>query len=154
MTIIIKESWIYGPSNIADTSVRVWDSIKKNKSSVITFTGPLGAGKTTLIAQLLHQAGINEPITSPTFTYVNEYRNEAGVRFYHFDLYRLTKLDDFLSAGFDEYLYEPQSYALIEWPGVIEELLDHNVCHITLDYYRELEERRIEIEHYNKKAGA
>src|SRR5271163_1558782 len=73
--------------------------------SVMTFSGPLGAGKTTLIRELLRVNGIDELVTSPTFTYMNIYRNKQGRTFYHFDLYRITSLDSFVEAGFNEYLY-------------------------------------------------
>lgn len=112
------------------------------KYAVLTFTGSLGAGKTTLIQALLRRAGVTGAIQSPTFTYVNRYVTNENLVVYHFDLYRLHTLEDFLQAGFDEYLYQPNSKALIEWPGIIDPLLKHDVCHITIDY-EGLEMRRI-----------
>lgn len=103
-------------------------------SRIMTFTGPLGAGKTTLIKALLKQCGISETITSPTFNYVNSYKNQRGETFYHFDLYRIKDKNEFLAMGFDEYLQVPDSRVLIEWPEVIESLLTDEVCHISLDY--------------------
>jgi tRNA threonylcarbamoyladenosine biosynthesis protein TsaE len=103
--------------------------------SVFTFTGTLGAGKTTLVQHLLRHCGIKEVITSPTFTYVNIYTNEQGKTFYHFDLYRMHSLQDFLDAGFEEYLYQPNSWAFIEWPEIIMPLLTHRVCHVHITYY-------------------
>ena len=103
-------------------------------AQVITFTGDLGAGKTTLIRALLKDLGVNQPITSPTFTYVNRYITANGKTLYHFDLYRLNALDEFMAQGFDEYLYQPNSWCLIEWPAVVMPLLTHGTCHITLDY--------------------
>ena len=105
-----------------------------NTCSVFTFTGPLGAGKTALIKLLLARCGVHEIVTSPTFTYMAEYTNSERDRFYHFDLYRIASLDDFLRAGFDEYLYSPGSWSFIEWPEIIMPLLTHSVCHVTLDY--------------------
>ncbi len=113
---------------------------------VITFAGPLGAGKTTLIKELLRQCGISQTVTSPTFTYLNQYENSAGQMFYHFDLYRVASLDEFCASGFDEYLYEPESYALIEWPEHIMSLLTHHVCHVQLDYHEDQNKRTITIE--------
>jgi len=110
----------------------VKDQMKK--CQIVTFTGDLGAGKTTLIRALLRDLGIREPITSPTFTYVNRYKTEDGKTIYHFDLYRLNVLQEFMAQGFDEYLYQPSSWCLIEWPALIMPLLTHSVCHITLDY--------------------
>jgi tRNA threonylcarbamoyladenosine biosynthesis protein TsaE len=105
-----------------------------NKVQIMTFTGQLGAGKTTLIKEILSQRGVKEVVTSPTFTYVNRYENAQGQFFYHFDLYRLVCLDDFLEFGFDEYIYQPNSWAFIEWPEIIMPLLTRRVCHIYLDY--------------------
>ncbi len=103
--------------------------------AVFTFTGNLGAGKTTLVQHLLRRCGVQEVITSPTFTYVNTYTNAQGQTFYHFDLYRMHSLNDFLDVGFDEYLYAPQSWAFIEWPEILTPLLKHKVCHNHIDYY-------------------
>jgi len=112
---------------------------------VVTLTGPLGAGKTTLVAHLLRSYGITQEITSPTFTYVNIYSTAGRKTFYHFDLYRIGSLDEFLHAGFDEYVYQPRSVAIIEWPRVIMPLLTHDVCHIELDYDADLDTRIIKI---------
>lgn len=103
--------------------------------SIFTFTGPLGAGKTTLIREMLMQSGVTQPITSPTFTYLNVYENNKNQIFYHFDLYRIATMQDFLAAGFDEYLYAPGSWTFIEWPAVIMPLLKEKVCLCELAYY-------------------
>ncbi len=103
-------------------------------SRVITFTGPLGAGKTTLVKELLKQYGVTDVVTSPTFTYVNLYENNQGQQFYHFDLYRIETLDQFLEAGFDEYLNQPNALVFIEWPEPIASLLKEKVCHIVIEY--------------------
>ena len=102
--------------------------------AIFTFTGSLGAGKTTLVRELLRICGVTTPITSPTFTYVNLYTNEKKETFYHFDCYRLTTTQQFIEAGFDEYLYVPDSYSFIEWPQVVMPLLTHNVCHVIIEY--------------------
>lgn len=102
---------------------------------VFTFNGPLGAGKTTLIRHMLQQMGVAQPVTSPTFTYVNAYENPQGQLFYHFDLYRIETLDAFIAAGFNEYLYAPHSWAFIEWPEVIMPLLTHDVCRCDIEYH-------------------
>jgi len=101
---------------------------------VMTFTGSLGAGKTTLIGNLVRQLGTKDQVNSPTFTYVNIYTLPDGKKIYHFDLYRINTIDEFIAAGFDEYLYVPNSWALIEWPAVIEPLLTHAVCHVVIDH--------------------
>ncbi len=112
---------------------------------VMTFSGSLGTGKTTLIKELLRQCGIQQRVTSPTFTYVNQYENEEGNTFYHFDLYRINSLDDFFLAGFDENLYLPDSSTLIEWPEHIMPLLKERVCHVYLDYHDDPSKRVMKI---------
>src|SRR5260221_5610480 len=119
--------------------------------------GPLGAGKTTTIKALLRSCGVTGTITSPTFTYVNEYTNDQGEHFYHFDLYRIGSMQEFQDQGFDEYLYQPalrsslsaealceggsvvgpNSWSFIEWPEVIKPLLTHNVCFVNFDYHED-----------------
>lgn len=103
-------------------------------AQVITFTGDLGAGKTTLIRALLKDLGVTQPITSPTFTYVNRYITASGKTLYHFDLYRLNTLEELMAQGFDEYLYQPNSWCLIEWPAIVMPLLTRAVRHVTLEY--------------------
>jgi tRNA threonylcarbamoyladenosine biosynthesis protein TsaE len=102
---------------------------------VVTLTGPLGAGKTTLIKKLLKEMGVQDRVTSPTFTYMQQYANQEGTAFYHFDLYRIARLQDFVQAGFQEYLYQPQSLSIIEWPEVIEPLLLNGTCRIAIGYH-------------------
>jgi tRNA threonylcarbamoyladenosine biosynthesis protein TsaE len=102
--------------------------------SILTFSGPLGAGKTTLVQALLKRCGVEDDIQSPTFTYVSSYSNAQDQTFYHFDLYRLNSLQDFHQAGFDEYLYQPKSWALIEWPEIIKPVLKRKVCDFVLEY--------------------
>ncbi len=102
---------------------------------VITFTGPLGAGKTTLIRALLRAQEVTDVITSPTFSYMNIYTGKDTKRFIHFDLYRLDTVDQFIESGFDEYLQQQGATVLIEWPEIIEPLLvKMPYCHIMIDY--------------------
>lgn len=113
---------------------------------VFACVGPLGAGKTTTIKALLRSCGVTGVITSPTFTYVNEYSNDKDEHFYHFDLYRIGSVEEFQAQGFDEYLYEPNGWAFIEWPEVIKPLLTHNVCWVNFDYGDEPDKRVVTIE--------
>jgi len=107
------------------------------KYPVMTLVGSLGAGKTTLAQALMRHAGVQDVIQSPTFTYVSIYTTPSGWRFYHFDLYRLTNVREFIDAGFNEFLFEPMSYALIEWPEIAMPLLKKGVCHVSIEYATE-----------------
>lgn len=110
-----------------------------SQKRIFTLSGPLGAGKTTIIKEFLHQCGITEIVTSPTFNYVNTYTTQDGKTFYHFDLYRIDSLDSFIATGFEELLFKHNSWCIIEWPHVINDLLNSPslktyVYSITLDY--------------------
>ncbi len=104
---------------------------------IIMLEGELGAGKTTLMKALLHAYGVDELVTSPTFTYLISYNVSGNFSLYHFDLYRIASVEHFLEAGFDEYLNDKKSKVFIEWPGIIEPLLASYMkrCAIVLDYY-------------------
>ena len=128
----MKMKIIYGIDEIPSVVEKLYVLLATCK--VMTFTGPLGAGKTTLTRLLLQRCGVPDLITSPTFTYVNVYENKQGQTFYHFDCYRIKTTEDFKAAGFDEYLYQPQSIAFIEWPEVVMPILTHDVCHVTIEY--------------------
>lgn len=114
------------------------------EKKVFTFSGPLGAGKTTLVQAMFKQLGVTGPVQSPTYTYMSVYTLKDGTKLYHFDLYRLNNENDFIAAGFDEYLYQPNSWCFIEWPEVIKDLLKKSVCSVVLDY-AENEARIIKI---------
>lgn len=118
------------------------------KFHIFTFSGPLGAGKSTLIRELLTHLGIDQTVTSPTFSYVNTYYTKDGCIFHHFDLYRLKSYQEFIDAGFDEYLVASKAFILIEWPEIIQPLLattamQKKTCHIILAYHQDDLEKRI-----------
>lgn len=104
---------------------------------VFTFQGDLGSGKTTLIKALLKRCAIKEVITSPTFSYVAYYTNSENYTFYHFDLYRIKNLESFIEYGFDEYLYQENSWAFIEWPEVVNPLIGKKKCSFIIEYLSE-----------------
>lgn len=109
----------------------------RDQCQVYALSGPLGSGKTTISQRLLRRFGVEGVITSPTFTYVNTYQLEDGTMLYHFDLYRISSVDEFILSGFNEYLYQPKSWAIIEWPEVVTPLLQHKVCELILLYVNE-----------------
>ncbi len=89
---------------------------------VVAFYGSMGAGKTTLIKALCAAMGINATVNSPTFSLVNEYRRPTGEPVYHFDFYRINKIEEVYDFGYEEYFYSGH-LCLIEWPELIEPLL-------------------------------
>lgn len=90
---------------------------------VITFTGPLGSGKTTTIKELIRQLGSSETVTSPTFNYVNLYRAK-DLTIQHFDLYRLESPEELEILGLHENMGRPGTLSCIEWPAVATHFID------------------------------
>jgi len=87
--------------------------------------GDLGAGKTTFVKSLVKRLGATEEASSPTYSLVNEYEIEGG-KLYHVDLYRLNDEEEALDIGIEEYIYSGH-YCLIEWPQVVERLVEEVV---------------------------
>jgi len=98
---------------------------------VIAFSGPLGAGKTTIIKAICSKLGAIDSVTSPSFTLINEYLTENGETVYHIDLYRLKNINEAYDIGIEEYLYG-NAYCFIEWPEIIEELLPEESVRIQI----------------------
>ena len=94
-----------------------------------TFVGDLGAGKTTLIRALAQQLGIEDPVSSPTFNYVNDYDGKV----YHFDCYRLKNVEEALGFGLEEYL-DSGKRCWIEWPEVVKPLLNESYLEIEISH--------------------
>lgn len=94
-----------------------------DQNTVFAFYGKMGAGKTTFIKAVCEALGVTEVVNSPTFSIVNEYRSETnGELIYHFDFYRIKKLDEVYDMGYEDYFYSG-AVCFIEWPELIEELL-------------------------------
>jgi tRNA threonylcarbamoyladenosine biosynthesis protein TsaE len=87
--------------------------------------GSPGSGKTTLIQMMLRQLGVQDPVTSPTFALVQLYRNEAGQRFAHLDLYRIKSAAEAEEAGLNEILQEPYDKIFVEWPSRVPEFFEN-----------------------------
>ena len=99
-------------------------------SRIFLFYGDMGAGKTTLIKSLCECLGTAEPVTSPTFSIVNEYIGTKN-KIYHFDFYRLKNQTEALDMGYEEYFYS-DAYCFIEWPEKIPDLLPAHYTRVTI----------------------
>lgn len=98
--------------------------------TVFAFYGHMGAGKTTFIKALCEALGVDDVITSPTFAIVNEYTAQDSP-IYHFDFYRIKKLEEVYDMGFEDYFYSG-NLCLIEWPELIEEVLPVDAVKVSI----------------------
>ena len=102
-------------------------------NTVFAFYGQMGAGKTTFIKAICEVLGVSDAITSPTFAIVNEYRSDlAGELIYHFDFYRIKKLDEVYDMGYEDYFYSG-ALCFIEWPELVEELLPGGTVKVSIE---------------------
>ena len=99
-------------------------------SKVFAFYGKMGAGKTTFIKAVCEELGVEDVITSPTFAIINEYTASDGV-VYHFDFYRIKKLEEVYDMGYEDYFYSG-ALCFIEWPELIEEVLPEDAVKVTI----------------------
>ncbi|TYC11975.1 tRNA (adenosine(37)-N6)-threonylcarbamoyltransferase complex ATPase subunit type 1 TsaE [Bizionia gelidisalsuginis] len=102
-----------------------------SSSNIILFNGDLGAGKTTLIKELVKALGCTETVSSPTYSLVNEYKADK-TSIFHFDLYRLEDEEELYNFGIEEYL-NTQHWIFVEWPDLLKPLLDDNFYEITIN---------------------
>ena len=112
---------------------------------IYTLVGDLGVGKTVFTQGMACGLGITEPISSPTFTIVQEYQ-EGRLPFYHFDVYRIGDIEEMEEIGYDDYFFG-QGVCMIEWANLIEELLPEYVIRVKIekDLEKGFDYRRITI---------
>lgn len=99
--------------------------------NIILFRAEMGAGKTTLISEIVAQCGSLDNVSSPTFAIVNEYNDSYGDSIYHFDMYRITKISEAFDFGCEEY-FASGALCLVEWPEQIEELLPEDAMWVEI----------------------
>ena len=116
--------------DLPEVAAAVLDSLEGR--TVVAFRGEMGAGKTTLIGEIALLLGVEESVTSPTFALVNEYCNREGMPVYHFDFYRINKLEEVFDLGYEEY-FDSGALCLIEWPERIGELLQGDVMMVDIE---------------------
>lgn len=114
---------------------------KLSGGNLLSLTGDLGAGKTCFTQGLAKGLGIQNPITSPTFNLIKEYKGRMP--FYHFDVYRLKSLSELVDLGYEEYFYS-DGVTAIEWGDRVRELLPPDYLEVRFE--RSLEETTREIE--------
>ncbi|MDD2243115.1 MAG: tRNA (adenosine(37)-N6)-threonylcarbamoyltransferase complex ATPase subunit type 1 TsaE [Petrimonas sp.] len=124
MKIEIKE-----PADLKDAARIFIDRMGNHK--VFAFYGDMGVGKTTFIKVLCEELGVEETITSPTFAIINEYRRPDGDLIYHFDFYRINKLEEAFDFGYEDYFYSG-NLCFIEWPGLVEPILPEDAVRVTM----------------------
>ena len=115
---------------------------KLSAGTVIALHGDLGSGKTRFVQGMAHEIDIKQPVTSPTFTVINEYKGSLPL--YHIDLYRLNHPDEVLAIGFEDYL-ESDGITAIEWPDRAGDLIPDNTIHIYMKTLDAEDEREIRI---------
>lgn len=106
-----------------------------DQNTVFAFRAEMGAGKTTFIKAICEELGVEDTINSPTFAIVNEYRSATAELIYHFDCYRIKKIDEAIDFGFEDYM-DSGALCFIEWPENVEDLLPGD----TVNVYIKVEE--------------
>ena len=101
-------------------------------NTVFALYGKMGAGKTTFVKAVCEALGVEDTVASPTFSIVNEYRANTGELVYHFDFYRIKKLEEVYDMGYEDYFYSG-AVSFIEWPELIEELLPMDAVKVTIE---------------------
>jgi len=99
---------------------------------IIAFYGKMGAGKTTMIKEICRQLNVEDVVSSPTFTLINEYHCKNGKSVFHFDFYRINKIEEAYDLGYEEYFYSG-NLCFIEWPEKVESLLPDNTLMVRIE---------------------
>ena len=120
----------YNLDNLPEIASSFIENIKEN--TVFAFEGEMGAGKTTLIAEICRRLGADDDFGSPTFSLVNEYVDKEGRPIYHFDFYRIEDRREALDLGLDDY-FESGALCLMEWPENVEDFLPDDTVRVEIE---------------------
>ncbi len=100
---------------------------------IMAFHAEMGRGKTTLIRALCKQLGVDDGVSSPTFSIIQEYQGRQQQRIFHMDWYRLKNEDEAIEAGVEDVIRQTEAYVFVEWPEIALGLLPSQTLHIELD---------------------
>ena len=135
----------YKISSVDDLSQVAKDIVELTKKvKIVAFFGPMGAGKTTLIKKICHLFGVKDEVNSPTFALVNEYKDADSKPIYHFDFYRIKKLEEVFDIGYEDYFYSGH-ICLLEWPQMIENLMPDEFVKVEIKLGEKETERLIDV---------
>ena len=127
----------------AETEKTAFDLARTlSPGTVLTLNGDLGAGKTVFARGFARGLGVGEAVSSPTYTIAQEYLLPDGKRLYHLDLYRISSAAAGLAFGVDEFLNDPNAFALVEWPERVGDVIPESAIRI---FIRHLDENQREI---------
>jgi len=118
-----------GTDNLPQVAQQILSEMKEER--IFALYGKMGAGKTTLIKAFCQVLGVKDMVSSPTFAIVNEYSGNQSRPVFHFDFYRIKKIEEVFDIGYEEYLYGG-NYCFIEWPELISNLLPDDYVRITI----------------------
>ncbi len=116
---------------LQDLNVIAKNIIANVSSKTLLFHGDMGVGKTTLIKELTRELNVDDVVSSPTFSLVNEYHSRDGQKIYHFDFYRIENEVEALDMGIEDYFYD-DAWCFVEWPNKVKNLLPLNAVEIHL----------------------
>lgn len=120
---------ITSQDELPEIAEAVIDSL--GRRTVVALRGEMGAGKTTLIREIVAALGATDTVTSPTFAIINQYKGTNNRRIYHFDFYRINDIREAYDFGYEEYFYSGD-LCLVEWPEKIEQLLPDDVMTVKI----------------------
>jgi len=123
------QAQLSGISKLQETAKMLLKTFPEDR--IFAFYGAMGAGKTTFIKALCHELGSQDYVTSPTFALINEYTTAEEKIIYHFDFYRIKKLEEAFDLGYEDYIYSG-NYCFIEWPELIESLLPDGIVEVRI----------------------
>ena len=120
----------YTLDSINEAAAQFWQQMQESK--VLALHGQMGAGKTTFVHALCEARGVKDVVGSPTFSIINEYRDENGKTIYHLDLYRLDSEEEAIRAGIEDCLYSGE-ICLVEWPEKAPHLFPSETVHVYIE---------------------